>query len=95
MPGGDARPGSGRDHPGMAGVPCRIVLKGDVSERLEPAFSGLTFRRQAGYTELTGTLADQCQLRSLLNWIFDLGMEVVSLRTGSECAHPDGLARPA
>jgi hypothetical protein len=95
MPGGDARPGSGRDHPGMAGVPCRIVLKGDVSDRLEPAFSGLTFRRQAGYTELTGTLADQCQLRSLLNWIFDLGMEVVSLRTGSECAHPDGLARPA
>ncbi len=79
----------------MTGIPCRILLKGEVSERLEPAFSGLTFCRQAGYTELTGMLADQCQLRSLLNWLFDLGMEVVSLRTGSECAHPGRFAHPA
>lgn len=79
----------------MASVPCRIVLKGDVSERHEPAFGELCFRRQAGYTELTGTLADQCQLRGLLNWLFDLGMEVVSVCAGSECAHPGRCARPA
>jgi hypothetical protein len=79
----------------MAGVSCRIVLKGEVSERLEPAFSGLAFRRQAGYTELTGTLADECQLRSLLNWLFDLGMEVVSLHIGRERAQPGRVARPA
>jgi hypothetical protein len=79
----------------MAAMPCRIVLKGDVSERHEPAFGGLCVRRQAGYTELTGTLADQCQLRSLLNWLFDLGMEVVSIRAGSDCAHPGHFARPA
>jgi hypothetical protein len=95
MPAGDVWLRPGRDHAGMAGVPCRIVLKGDVSERLEPAFSGLTFCRQAGYTELTGTLADQCQFRSLLNWLFDLGMEVISLQIGGQRGQPGGLARPA
>jgi hypothetical protein len=79
----------------MAGMPCRIMLKGDVSERLAAAFGGLSCCRQAGHTVLTGTLADQCQLRSLLNWLFDLGVEVVSVQAGSEPAHPGGLARPA
>jgi len=92
---GDARPPPGQHHAGMAVVPCRIVLKGDVSERFEPAFGGLTFCRRAGYTELTGTLADQCQLRSLLNWLFDLGMEVVSVHAGSDGAVPGRFAGPA
>ncbi len=95
MPAGDVWLPRGRDHAGMPGVPCRIVVKGDVSERLEQAFGGLTFGRQAGYTELTGTLADQCQLRSLLNWLFDLGMEVTSLQIEGQCDQPGGLPVPA
>jgi hypothetical protein len=76
----------------MACLPCRIVLKGEVSERFELAFAGLSLRHITEYTVLSGTLADQCQLRSLLNRLFDLGMQVVSVRTGNGCARPDPSA---
>jgi hypothetical protein len=75
-------PPGGHDHGGMTGLPCRILLEGEISDRLEPAFHGLSLHRRAGYTELCGTLADQSQLQSLLNRLFDLGMQVVSVRAG-------------
>lgn len=70
----------------MAGLPCRIVLKGDVSERFAPVLHGLSLHRQSGCTELYGTLADQPQLQSLLNRLFDLGIQLVSVTIGKECA---------
>ena len=75
-------PPGGHDHGRMTGLPCRILLEGEVSDRLEPAFHGLSLRRRAGYTELCGTLADQSQLQSLLNRLYDLGMQIVSVRVG-------------
>ena len=68
----------------MNGLPCRIILHGEVSDRFEPAFHGLSLHHHSGYTELRGTLADQSQLHSLLNRLFDLGMQVVSLSTTAE-----------
>ena len=75
-------PAGGHDHGHMTGLPCRIVLKGEVSDRLEPAFHGLSLRHHAGHTELRGTLTDQSELQGLLNRLFDLGMQIVSVRTG-------------
>ena len=75
-------PSGGHDHDCMTGLPCRIVLEGEVSDRLEPAFHGLSLHRRAGSTELCGTLADQSQLHSLLNRLYDLGMQIVSVRVG-------------
>ncbi len=75
-------PSGGHDHEHMTGLPCRILLEGEVSDRFEPAFHGLSLHRRPGYTELSGTLADQSQLQSLLNRLFDLGMQVISVRTG-------------
>ena len=92
---GDAHPAGSRDPGHMPGLPCRIVVRGEVSERLAPAFCGLTLHRDAGYTELLGTLADQSQLQSLLNRLFDLGMQVISLSTVTGCLPPDRPARPA
>lgn len=80
---GDARPPTSGQPGQVARLPCRIVLEGELSERFQPAFGGLRIRREAGYTELTGTVADQAQLHSLLGWIFDLGMEIVSVDTRS------------
>lgn len=76
------RPPGGHDHEQMTGLPCRIVVEGEVSDRLEPAFHGLSLRHHAGYTELRGTLTDQSELQGLLNRLFDLGMQIVSVRTG-------------
>ena len=75
-------PASAHDHGDMTGLPCRIVLQGEVSDRLEPAFRGLSLHRYAGHTELRGTLADQSELQGLLNRLFDLGMQIVSVRAG-------------
>ena len=72
----------GHDHGHMTGLPCRILLEGEVSDRFEPAFHGLSLHRHPGCTELSGTLADQSQLQRLLNRLFDLGMQVISVRTG-------------
>ena len=81
------RPPPAAGKPGrMAGLPCRIVLKGDVSERFAPVLHGLSLHRQSGCTELYGTLADQPQLQGLLNRLFDLGMQLVSVTTGTESA---------
>jgi hypothetical protein len=56
-----------------------------VAERFAPVLSGLSLHHQSGHTELRGILADQSQLRSLLNRLFDLGMQLVSVTTGKGC----------
>jgi hypothetical protein len=80
---GDVQPPGAPDNGFMTGLPCRIVLKGELSEHFERAFDGLSLRCHRGCTELTGTLADQSQLQSLLNRLFDLGLQVLSVRTGA------------
>jgi len=94
IPAGDAHPPAGPDPGPMTGLPCRIVLNGEVSDRFEPAFYGLSLHRHPGYSELVGTLADQSQLQSLLNRLFDLGMQVVSVSTTSRHIPPDVPATP-
>jgi hypothetical protein len=91
---GDAHPPDGQDAGHMTGLPCRIILKGEVSDRLEPAFHGLSLQHRAGYTQLHGTLADQSQLQGLLNRLFDLGIQLVSVST-TRCVPPDRPATPA
>jgi hypothetical protein len=86
---GDAQPAGPQNDGFMAGLPCRIVIEGELSERFERVFEGLSLRCHPGYTELSGTLADQCQLRGLLNRLFDLGLQILSVRTGHECARLD------
>lgn len=67
----------------MASLPCRIVVQGELNDRFKPALQGLSLRHEPGYTELSGTLADQAQLRSLLGRLFDLGMQIVSVHAGT------------
>jgi hypothetical protein len=85
----DAQPPGGQNDGFMAGLLCRVVLEGEFSERFEQTFEGLSLRCHPGYTELSGTLADRSQLQSLLNRLFDLGLQVRSVRTGHECARLD------
>jgi hypothetical protein len=72
----------------MDSLPCRIVLQGDLSDHLDPAFAGLSVRRERGYTQLSGSLADRAQLWSLLDRLFALGLEVVTVETGDRVTSP-------
>jgi hypothetical protein len=57
----------------------RITVRGRLSQRLAPAFDGLTLRPRAGATELFGEIADQTQLHALLTRIRDLGLDLRSV----------------
>lgn len=58
-------------------VRYRVVIRGQVSDRLASAFPGATLERGDGQTVLRGP-ADDGRLEALLDRLRDLGMEPVS-----------------
>ena len=61
-----------------------IVVRGRLSSRYECAFDGVTLRPRHGQTTLCADLVDQSQLYGLLNWLRDLGIELVSVNAVAE-----------
>jgi hypothetical protein len=57
----------------------RITVRGRLTQRLAPAFDGLTLKPRSGATELAGEIADQTQLHGVLTRIRDLGLELESV----------------
>jgi hypothetical protein len=70
--------------------------KGDLPVRPPSRLSrDHSLRHEAEHTELRGTLADQSQLQGLLNRLFDLGIQLVSVSTGNRCTQLGRSAGPA
>jgi hypothetical protein len=59
-----------------SGSRWRIVIRGRLSDRLGSAFPEMALERRAGQTVLRG-VADEAQLRELLERVGDLGLEAV------------------
>ena len=57
----------------------RIVLRGRLSKRFEPAFEGMTLEHAPGRTVLTGQVRDQAQLYGLLDRLRDFGIELIAV----------------
>lgn len=57
----------------------RVVVRGRLGEHLVSAFGHLEVESEAGQSSLTGTFADQAQLRGLLDQLCDLGIPIVSV----------------
>ena len=57
----------------------RIVVKGRLSERYEPAFEGLQLEARNGLTALSGSFVDHAQLYGVLDRLRDVGIELVSV----------------
>ena len=57
----------------------RLVVKGELSDRMQLAFEGMTLTRGDGTTTLTGTIRDQAELQSVLQRITDLGLTLLDL----------------
>ena len=87
-------PGPGNDG-FMPGLPCRIILTGELGERFERGFAGLSPGRDNGRTELNGTLTSQAELLSMLGRLLDLDLQILSIRlgqeTGREATEPPAL----
>ena len=59
----------------------RLVLEGELSDRVAATFGGLTLTREAGHTILAGELRDQAELQGLLQQLSELGVELLEVTT--------------
>jgi hypothetical protein len=75
----------------------RIVARSELSERYAAAFEGLEMETKDGQTILTGEIKDQPHLFGILDRLYGLGMDLLSVQTLSEEASPiaEGLGSPS
>ena len=69
----------------------RLIVEGELSDTLEPAFHGMTLTRAEGNTALTGNVRDQAELQGLLRRVSDLGLTLLEARAIGH--RPDQLSR--
>ncbi len=70
------------------GTVYRIVVRSELSDRYAAAFEGMEMETKNGATILTGEVIDQPHLHGILDRINGLGLQLVSVQTLSEDAHP-------
>ncbi len=56
----------------------RLTVEGELSDRMRPAFEGMTLTRERGNTVLEGLVRDQSALQGLLLRVSDLGLTLLS-----------------
>jgi hypothetical protein len=57
----------------------RIVVRSELSERYASAFYGMRMETEEGLTILTGQVKDQPHLFGILNRLYSLGLELLSV----------------
>jgi len=58
----------------------RIVVRSELGERYASAFEGMSMEGRGGRTILTGEVRDQPQLFGILDRLYGLGLELLSVR---------------
>jgi hypothetical protein len=58
----------------MARRRYRLIVQGELSDKLKPAFPGMTLTRSEGNTALTGDIRDQSELQGFLQRVSGLGL---------------------
>jgi hypothetical protein len=62
----------------MTGRNYRITVGGEISDRMNGAFQGMTLTRTEGNTELIGYVRDQSELLGILQRVSALGLTLIS-----------------
>jgi hypothetical protein len=70
--------GWARNAPSMPSRQYRLVVEGELSDRVEVAFQGMTLTREQGNTILEGPVRDQAELQGLLQRVSDFGLTLLS-----------------
>jgi hypothetical protein len=63
----------------VPGRTYRLIVEGELSERLTIALQGMTITRADGTTTLTGHIRDQPELQGLLQRVSDLGLTLLEV----------------
>jgi hypothetical protein len=67
----------------------RLTVEGELSDRMRPAFEGMTLTRERGNTVLAGLVRDQSELQAVLLRVSDLGLTLLSaVAVDEEVARP-------
>jgi hypothetical protein len=61
-----------------------LVVSGELDNRLDLSFDGMTVTRAVGTTAISGFVRDQAHLRWLLQHVTDLGLALVSVTASSD-----------
>jgi hypothetical protein len=70
----------------MAGREYRLVVEGELSDRVQSAFEGMSLTRERGNTVLCGPVRDQAELQGILRRVSDLGLTLLSANAMDESA---------
>jgi hypothetical protein len=65
---------------GMATRSYRVIVQGELSDNLQPAFPGMTLTRSDGNTALTGDVRDQSEFQGLLQRVSGLGLTLLEAK---------------
>ena len=79
----------------MADRSYRLIVEGELSDNLAPAFHGMTLTRAEGNTVLTGNVRDQAELQGLLRRVSDLGLTLLEAKAINQRREPRSGGRPA
>ena len=71
--------------------PSVFVGRDEVSERFAEPLEGVVVELACGQSILRIEIVDQAKLHAILGWLFDHGVDLVSLSPAAE-ANPDGGA---
>ena len=61
----------------------RIVVRGELSERYAAAFEDMKMEAGSGQTTITGEVVDQAHLHGALYRINTIGLELLSVESGT------------
>jgi hypothetical protein len=79
----------------MATRSYRLIVEGELSDTLQPAFPGMTLTRSAGNTTLTGDVRDQAELQGLLQRVSGLGLTLLEAKALDDRPRRRRQAEPA
>lgn len=67
----------------------RISVRGQLTQRLAPAFEGMSLEAGGGKTILVGEIRDQCHLYGVLDQVRNLGLDLVAVEAGAMTSQAD------
>jgi hypothetical protein len=77
---------------GRVPVSYRILVRGEVTERFAEPLEGVVVVESAGdQSILRVEIVDQAKLQAILGWLFDHGIDLLSVHPAEE-ANPGGVA---
>jgi hypothetical protein len=76
---------------GRIPVAYRIVVRGEVTERFAEPLEGVIVESAGDQSILRVEIVDQAKLQAILGWLFDHGIDLVSVHPAEE-ANPGGVA---